>query len=139
MAEKDKNIETVQNFIYNDEIQQTLEKIDNHLLPINVLEITGMGYQEIKHSNVLAWMFDNNQHQLGYEILKKFLGAVAKLDGFNKESEDLKKLRHYVYFPENERDIEVKREWQNIDLLIEDKKNKVVIVIENKVWADESE
>ena len=67
-AEKD--IKAVQKFIYSDDIQDDFEEINNLLLPINVLEVTGMGYQEIKHSNVLAWMFGDNSHQLGHEILR---------------------------------------------------------------------
>jgi hypothetical protein len=137
----EKDLQEVQAFIYNDEVQSTLEEINNHLLPINVLEISGMGNQEIKHSNVLAWMFGDNQHQLDDQILSKFLGKVAELEGINADTDDenLKKLRHYAYFPENKRDITIKREWKHIDLLIEDKANKVVIAIENKVWAEQSE
>jgi hypothetical protein len=139
--DKENDLEAVQAFIYNDEVQSTLEEINNHLLPINVLEISGMGNQEIKHSNVLAWMFGDNQHQLDDQILSKFLGKVAELKGINADTDEetLKNLRHYAYFPENKRDITIKREWKHIDLLIEDKANKVVIAIENKVWAGQSE
>ena len=129
----------VQDFIYSDKVQNDLDEINNLLLPINVLDIAGMGNQEIKHSNVLAWMFGDNQHQLGHKILAKFLGHVASIEGDNKNDDKLTSLRHYAYFPEHKRDIHIKREWNNIDLLIEDKANNVVIVIENKVWASESE
>ncbi len=140
MTDEEK-LKAVQDFIYSDDVQNDLEAINNLLLPINVLEITGMGSQEIKHSNVLAWMFGDNQHQLGYEILAKFLGKVAAKEGDNESKSDdiLVPLRHYAYFPKHERDIVIKREWNNIDLLIEDKANHVVIVIENKVWAGESD
>ena len=103
---------------------------------MNFLEIAGMGSQEIKHSNLLAWMFGDNQHKLGYKILEKFLRNVIKMQHGARKDVDknkLKKLRHYVYFPDVNRDITVKREWKNIDLLIEDKANKVVIIIENKI------
>ena len=135
------DLEKVQKFIYSDEVQNYLEEINNILLPINVLKVAGMGDQEIKHSNVLAWIFGANQHQLGHKVLAKFLGEVASIEGDNKGKDDdkLTALRHYAYFPEHERDIDIKREWKNIDLLIEDKSNNVVIVIENKVWASESE
>ena len=133
------DLRKVQDFIYSDKVQNDLDEINNLLLPINVLDIAGMGNQEIKHSNVLAWMFGDNQHQLGHKILAKFLGHVASIEGDNKNDDKLTSLRHYAYFPEHKRDIHIKREWNNIDLLIEDKANNVVIVIENKVWASESE
>ena len=132
------DLKKVQDFIYSKEVNDDLEKINNHLMDINVLEISGMGNQEIKHSNVLAWMFGDNQHQLDYQILEKFLGQISDIKGINAKK-NLKDLRHYAYFPKNKRDITIKREWKNIDLLIEDKANKVAIVIENKVWAEESE
>ena len=34
---------------------------------------------------------------------------------------------------------EVRREWNNIDVLIYSKKNKIAVVIENKIWSQESE
>ena len=97
MTEKEK-IEAVQEFIYSDEIQGKLEEINNFLLTINVLEVTGMGYQEIKHSNVLAWIFGDNSHQLDYEILAKFLGKITRKGGANEGKNKLKELRHYAFF-----------------------------------------
>ena len=129
----------IQKFFYDENFQNDLGKLSTHLLPINVLDISGMGSQEIKHSNVLAWMFGDNQHLLGHTVLEKFLAHTARIDGDNNENENLRSLRHYAYFPEKERKIQIKREWKNIDLVIEDNANKTVIVIENKVWADESE
>ena len=61
MSDKEKqltDLEKVQKFIYSDEVQNDLDEINNLLLPINVLEVASMGNQEIKHSNVLAWMFE---------------------------------------------------------------------------------
>ena len=87
MSDKEKqltDLEKVQKFIYSDEVQNDLDEINNLLLPINVLEVASMGNQEIKHSNVLAWMFGDNQHQLGHKVLAKFLGEVASIEGNNK-------------------------------------------------------
>ena len=141
MADKN-NLEDVRAFIYSDELENYLIGIDKLFLPINSLEITGMGSQEIKHSNILAWIFDDNQHRLGYQVLEKFLRKTTKIQHNlrNNVNEDkLKKLRHYVYFPKASRNITVKREWKNIDLLIEDEANKVVIAIENKIDSELSD
>ena len=133
------NLKDVQAFIYSDALENYLKEIDKLLLPINSLEITGMGSQEIKHSNILAWIFDDNQHRLGYQVLEKFLRNITKIQHNlrnNVNEDNLKELRHYVYFPKTSRNITVKREWKNIDLLIEDEANKVVIAVENKIDSE---
>ena len=152
-AEKD--LKTVQKFIYSDDIQDDFEEINNLLLPINVLEVTGMRYQEIKHSNVLAWMFGDNSHQLGHEILTKFLGKITLRGDFDSDVNKLRALRHYAFFFRSHRDIEIHREHTinfsdetnasskrakcSIDLLIIDKENKYIIAIENKIWSQEGD
>nr|WP_275898375.1 PD-(D/E)XK nuclease family protein [Sulfurospirillum tamanensis] len=103
-------------------------------MDFNVLEITGMGTQEIKHSKLLAWMFGDNEHGLDYAILEGFLKRVVDA---NDEGETLESLKHYLYLPENKRNITVLCEQDNIDLLVVDEANKVVVVIENKVYAKE--
>ena len=158
MTDKEK-LKTVQKFIYSDDMQGKFEEINNLLLPINVLEVTGMGYQEIKHSNVLAWMFGNSSHQLGHEILTKFLGKITLREdlgeGEDEDNNKLKELRHYAFFPKSHRDIEIHREYTinfsgetnasskrakcSIDLLIIDKANKCIIAIENKIWSQEGD
>ena len=133
------NLDYVRAFIYSDELEDYLKGINRLFLPINSLEITGMGSQEIKHSNILAWIFGDNQHRLGYRVLEKFLRNTTKIQHNlrnNVNEDNLKKLRHYVYFPKTSRNITVKREWKNIDLLIEDEANKVVIAIENKIDSE---
>ena len=50
------NLKDVRAFIYSDSLEDYLNEIDKLFLPINSLEITGMGSQEIKHSNILAML-----------------------------------------------------------------------------------
>lgn len=129
-------LELVENFIFNDEVHNTLEKIKNSVMNFNVLEITGMGAQEIKHSNLLSWMLGDNEHNLEYRVLEGFL---KKIVDSNEENENTELLKHYVYLPQKNRNITIYREKDNIDLLIVDDANKVVIAIENKVYASERE
>lgn len=124
----------VENFIFNDEAQNLLELISSNVMEFNILEITGMGAQEIKHSNLLSWLFGNNEHRLGYKILEGFLKKVAEI---NDEFDCIEDLKHYVYLPEKDRDLIIYREKNNIDLLLIDESNKVVLAIENKVYASE--
>jgi len=126
----EEKIKVVEDFIYNDEVQSLLNQINNNVMDFNILEITGMGNQEIKHSNILGWLFDDSEHNLEYQILDSFLKEVIKLT-------PNKALQSYLYLANTKRDITIYREKDNIDLLIVDKSNKVVITIENKVFASE--
>ena len=128
------NYEELENFIFDDNVQDILDKIKNSVMNFNILEITGMGSQEIKHSNILAWMFSNSEHNLEYKILEDFLKKIVE---FNEVSEATTFLKHYIYLPEKDKNITIYREKDNIDLLIVDNANKVVIAIENKVYANE--
>ncbi|MEK6660119.1 MAG: PD-(D/E)XK nuclease family protein [Campylobacterota bacterium] len=128
------NYKIVEGFIFDDEIQDLLEQINNNMMDFNVLEITGMGTQEIRHSNLLSWMFGDNEHSLGYKIFDGFLKKVIEENEGNDFIEDLK---HYVYLPNKEKNLTIFREKNNIDLLVVDEANKVVVAIENKVYASE--
>lgn len=89
--------EELENFIFDDNVQDILDKIKNSVMNFNILEITGMGSQEIKHSNILAWMFSNSEHNLEYKILEDFLKKIVE---FNEVSEATTFLKHYIYLSE---------------------------------------
>jgi len=125
-------LKLVKNFIYNDEVQNILSKINDNVMDFNILEITGMGTQEIKHSNILGWLFDDSEHNLEYQILDGFLKKVIQ-----ENNNECDKLLEYIYLANRKRDITIYREKDNIDLLIVDEANKVVITIENKVYYNE--
>ena len=125
-----KPLEIVQNFIFNDDVQSVLSDINNTFMDFNILEITGMGNQEIKHSNILSWLLSNSEHNLDYLILENFLKEVVQIN--NHVS-----LQEYIYLNRVKKDINIYREQDNIDLLIVDEANKIVIAIENKVYANE--
>jgi len=125
-------LKLVENFIYNDEVQNILSKINDNVMDFNILEITGMGTQEIRHSNILGWLFDDSEHNLEYQILDGFLKEVVK-----EKDNQCNKLHEYIYLANKKRDITIYREKDNIDLLIVDEANKIIIAIENKVYANE--
>ena len=128
----------VKSFIFNDDVQQTLSSINDNLMDFNILEITGMGNQEIKHSNILGWLFDDSEHNLEYYILDGFLKKVIEVNRENyQNNEVLDSLQSYIYLAEDKKNITIYREKDHIDLLIVDEANKVVIAIENKVDASE--
>jgi hypothetical protein len=127
-------LKLIENFIFNDKVQDILSKINDNMMDFNILEITGMGEYEIRHSNILAWVFGANEHNLEYEILDSFLKKVIE-NSLDENKKD--KLKHYLYLQNQKRDITIYREKDNIDLLIVDEENKKIFVIENKVNAYE--
>ncbi len=138
----DKDIKLVKDFIFNDDVQLILSGINDNLMNFNILEITGMGNQEIKHSNILGWLFSDSEHNLEHHILDGFLKKIIEEnrkdvdDTFDKKKA-LDNLQSYIYLPEKKKEITIFREKDNIDLLIVDEANKVIITIENKVYASE--
>ncbi|RXJ96058.1 hypothetical protein CRU94_05460 [Arcobacter sp. AHV-9/2010] len=120
----------VKNFIFDDEVQKLFEDINNNVLDFNILEITGMGNQEIKHSNILGWLFSDTEHNLEYKILESFLKKI-------NEKNEVENLQDYLYLSKHRKDIVIYREKDNIDLLIVDEANKVLFAIENKIFAGE--
>ena len=129
-----KDLQKVQDFIFDYKVQTTLSNINNHLMSFNILEITGMGTQEIKHSNILGWFFDASEHNLEYQILNEFLRKVIQK---NPEVDATRGLQEYLYLAKHKKDISIYREKDNIDLLIVDNANNVIIVFENKLYASE--
>jgi len=123
-------LKSVQDFIFNDNVQNILSEINDNVMNFNILEITGMGSQEIKHSNILGWFFDDSEHNLEHQILDNFLKKVIEL---NKNHD----LQSYLYLSNKTKNITIYREKDNIDLLIIDESNKIIITIENKLYADE--
>ncbi|NPA66007.1 MAG: PD-(D/E)XK nuclease family protein [Epsilonproteobacteria bacterium] len=123
----------VEDFIFNEEVQTILSDINDNVMDFNILTITGMGNQEIKHSTILGWLMDDSEHDLEYMILDRFLKKVIK----SNTHENLKALQSYVHLPDKKREITIYREKDNIDLLIVDEANKIVIAIENKIHAKE--
>ncbi len=90
------------------------------------LKIQGM---EIRHSNFIAWLLDpQGNHGMGDKFLRPFLKDVLAtksihgLDEFTVDLIDLGNTR-------------IRREWHNIDILIEH--DNFAIAIENKVWSTE--
>jgi hypothetical protein len=131
MSEENK-LKLVEDFIYDDTVQHILTEINSNVMDFNILEITGMGSQEIKHSNILGWLFDDSEHNLEYQILDGFLKKVVQ-----EKDNECNKLHEYIYLANKKRDITIYREKDNIDLLIVDESNKIVIAIENKIYANE--
>ncbi|MEI7910841.1 MAG: PD-(D/E)XK nuclease family protein [Verrucomicrobiota bacterium] len=115
------------------------ERLEALLGGFNLFQVLKFEHGEIRHSNVLAWIVDPNEsHGLDSSFLKKWLmrviheasgQAVAPVAAVDIDAWQLQ-------------DVEVRREWQNIDLLLVlsfANQEQWVICIENKVNASQSD
>lgn len=101
------------------------DKIELQLKTPNIFQILNISRAEIRHSNFLAWLLDpNGTHGLSKLFLTKFLRDIAT-------SEIASDLDEFEIEELNFNNVELRREWKNIDLLIIF--DTLVICIENKI------
>jgi len=95
------------------------ERLELNLKLPNIFRILKISKAEIRHSNFLAWLLHPNEsHNLGDIFLKHFLLEISvDFDALNFQ------------------DVEIRREWRNIDLLIIS--SEFIVCIENKVDSQE--
>jgi hypothetical protein len=105
---------------------------------VNLMEILGVANRELQHSNFLAWLFNPNEsHGLGDLAIKEFI----KLYYRENEFQDLGRqtpLSVFDFVNLDFKDLEIRREYKNIDLILLSQANGFCIVIENKIYARES-
>jgi len=109
-----------------------LRELERRLGRFNIFRVLGFEEGELRHSNVLAWLFQPREsHGLGDLFLRRFLMRVVNEASFLPEDS----LSPVDIDGAEIREVEVLREWQNIDVLIKVKtaKDAWTIVIENKV------
>jgi len=96
-----------------------LLKLESMLNQLNFFEVTGATRNELRHSNFIAFLFSEKaSHNLGTKFFKLFC-KYNEIELLHEPS------------------LQVLREWHNIDLLIFDRANGILIVIENKVDTSE--
>ncbi|SFM08850.1 PD-(D/E)XK nuclease superfamily protein [Methylorubrum salsuginis] len=107
------------------------QAIDRRMGRFNLFEAMGAVRGELRHSNFLAFMLSpSRNHGLGSEPLLRFLRLA--LAGMPQASRPIRALELLVG------DLDgavIHREWNNIDLLIEIKQLRLIVLIENKVGA----
>jgi len=124
-------VEALERFILNN---PELEKLEDLLSEFNIFETLNIVDAEIRHSIVLAWLLNpNSNHGLGGYFARKFLKYLISN---NKESLD-PSISLFDFEALDITTLEIRREWQNIDLLIILEDAKYVIAIENKIGSAE--
>jgi hypothetical protein len=114
-------------------MDQDLEELENLLDEFNIFEVLGAVRVELRHSEFLAYLMNPQQnHGLGDDFVKKFLQkALVNID---QSSLAVSAIDVDVWgFDE----IEIKREWNNIDILLLSDDHKFAVVIENKIYSNE--
>ncbi len=110
-----------------------LERLKALLERFNIFEAIGVVRQELRHSDFLAFLLNPQEnHRLGDIFVKRLLQRLLM------DTED-------ILLPVTPIDLalwsldrmEVRREWQNIDILLLDEPNRLAVIIENKIGTGE--
>ena len=111
-----------------------LERLETMLDRFNIFESLGLVRQETRHSDFLRWLLDPSEtHGLGDYWLRRLLRQVIEAgEGIYENSPSVFDLDGWDLGR-----AEIRREWRNIDLLILDRDNHFVCVVENKIDSDE--
>jgi hypothetical protein len=114
------------------------EQLERLLGGFNLFQVLKFEYGEIRHSNVLAWILDPTEsHGLDESFLKKWLMRVIH----ESSGQSVAPVTAVDIDAWQLMDVEVRREWQNIDLLLVltmANNQQWVICIENKVNSTQS-
>ena len=124
-------IQCLEDFILNNADLELLEEITEKFNIFTSLNIIG---NEIRHSTFLSWLMDPMEsHGLGDYFLHSFLKRAT----FHASSIDVPTPRIFEIDSWSFDGAEIRREWNNIDILIISENNQFVCAIENKVYSGE--
>jgi hypothetical protein len=114
-------------------LSNSFSEVDAYSSKFDLFKMMGVRSKELVHSNIIACLLNPSYpHGLNYSFLNTFTKGVVGLGLVNGEPIPLSRL-----ISATDDHIRVFRELENIDLVIEYTGSKLVIAIENKVWASE--
>lgn len=114
-------------------MDQDLEELENLLDEFNIFEVLGAVRVELRHSEFLAYLMNPQQsHGLGDNFVKKFLQKI--IVGIDQPDLAVSAIDIDIW---GLNEIEVQREWNNIDILLLSEENQFAVVIENKIYSNE--
>ncbi|MEA1989010.1 MAG: PD-(D/E)XK nuclease family protein [Pseudomonadota bacterium] len=112
----------------------SLKRINERFNRFNLFEGLGLIRQEIKHSNALATILDSYSGlNIDDTLFKSFLRFA-----YDRNEVPENQLCRMDFELADYDDLQVLREYRNIDLLILSRKNNHIFIIENKIGAKES-
>ena len=123
--------EILEDFIVNN---LELEKLEEIIDKFNIFTALDIINYEIRHSTFLSWLMDPTEnHGLKDYFLKIFLKKVA----LKASSLEIEGVTVFDIDAWDLDDVEVLKEWKNVDIIIKYDKQKFVCVIENKIYSKE--
>lgn len=123
--------ETIESLFLSEEFS----KINSYSANFDLFKMMKVRSKELVHSNILAVLLNPSYaHGLNYSFLNTFTQGVVNLDLISGTPLSLSSL-----ISATDQNVRVYRELENIDLVIEYPASKVVIAIENKIWAKEQQ
>ena len=124
----DKEIEkSLTDFLLDIDCLQELSKWSDKF---NIFDVLKASRNEIRHSNMLAWLLDANEnHGLGDNYTKHFFQNLIQNSDIEENIFKFMLMDFYSF--------SVYREWKNIDIMLLSEEEKVVVVIENKIGSHE--
>lgn len=114
-----------------DELKSNIEK-NFKKLRISALSLMEYDWNENSHSNIFAYLIDYGLFEEGAKILSE----IVKDTSFENKDTLCEKIMKTSYSVNREFPIHIDNSYGRIDLFIEDKKEKFIIIIENKIFAD---
>ena len=132
-SESSDPIQALEFFVMNN---PELDEIESQLSRFNIFETLNIAQAELRHSSVLAWLMSPDEnHGLRHHFLKRLLQTVVS-ENRDVVGEVLPVLELDLL---DYSDIEIRREWENIDLLVvcRSQEMRFVVAIENKILSDE--
>ena len=144
-AEEKRQMEVLSSFLLD---ISDLEQLDPYISRVNIFDILGIVKTEIRHSNMLAWLFDPNEsHGLGDLFVRRFINCVIRNNaGIYDPGEwffidhDSVSVHREMYRRSARNG---KRSFLDIVLFFSDKRKdsdqKYLIAIENKIDSSEGE
>jgi hypothetical protein len=131
MKDKDQHIASIDRFLADN---PEFEDLSARLSQFNVFRALNIEKVEIRHSNVLAWLLDPDEsHGFSNIVLRRLLSNILLMSDKTIKGLSAAKVELLDFS-----DIEVLREWKNIDLLIIDRLNRIILFFENKIHSGES-
>jgi hypothetical protein len=117
-------------FVNNAEMEKLAAYL-NRFNPIRIMKMEGV---EIRHSAILGWLLNPTEtHGLGERFLKAFLSEALRGQDWRDRPTAIDIVQADLS------DVEVRREWQHIDIFLFSARNQWAFVIENKYFSRQHE
>lgn len=108
------------------------DRISTYTRRFNPIRVMRMESMEIRHSAILSWLMDPAEsHGLGDSFLRAFIAGALRGDDTGRKPTALDVAEEDLRYSE------IRREWQNIDILVLSRKQGWAFVIENKFYSSQ--